>query len=57
MDFDLFVQEKFDGLDRWMKKLENANKPLYLNVPLCTAMRTNIEEAFMDDYNTLIEEE
>jgi hypothetical protein len=56
MDFEIFVQEKFDGIDRWMKRMENANKPFFIPPKLCQNMRKNIEEAFMHDNNTLIEE-
>ena len=40
-----------------MKRLEQANKPFYINSKLYQKMRSTIEEAFMFEYNILIEEE
>jgi hypothetical protein len=54
--FEKFIEENFQRLDIWIKKVERCNKPRYINPSLCQKIRKNIENAFSYDFNVIIEE-
>ena len=55
-NFEDLVEEKLDALDMWIKKIEKANKPFHIQATLYNDIRKYIEQAFLYDFNLLIEE-
>lgn len=58
-DFSGLLMEKNDGLDLWIKKLQQANSTLYqLYIPadLYLSVSETVEEAFKNDHNLILEE-
>ena len=55
-NFDDLIEEKLDELDMWIKKIEKSNKPYYIKPTLYNDIRSNVEEAFLYDFNLLVEE-
>ena len=39
-----------------MKKLEKSNQPAFINYQMYSTIRDNLEDSFMTDPNTIIEE-
>lgn len=54
--FDALIEAKMDGLDWWVKKIEKSNKPLHINPRLYHSMTKTVRDAFMFDFNLIIEE-
>jgi len=54
--FDDFIEQKLDALDIWIKKIEKSNKPMHIQPTLYNDIRKYVEQAFMFDFNLLIEE-
>ena len=55
-NFDDLIEEKLDSLDMWIKKIEKSNKPFHIQPTLYNDIRNNVEEAFLYDFNLLVEE-
>jgi len=55
-NFDDLIEEKLDELDMWIKKIEKSNKPFHIQPTLYNDIRSNVEDAFLYDFNLLIEE-
>lgn len=55
-DFAELIEEKLDSLDMWIKKIENSNKPYYINPILYNQIRSFVVNAFLYDFNLVIEE-
>ena len=47
---------KLEDLDLWINKLQRSNKPLHLPPLLYSQIRSYVRDAFMYDFNILIEE-
>ena len=54
--YEQLVTEKFWGLEAWIVKVERSNSPLSLNPAHLLAIRKNLEDAFLYDFNVIIEE-
>lgn len=54
--FEDLLNEKLDGLDMWVKKIEKSNEPLHLQPRLYNDIRKYVEQAYKYDFNLLIEE-
>jgi len=54
--FDDLIVEKLDELDMWIKKIEKSNKPYHIMPTLYNDIRNNVEEAFLYDFNLIVEE-
>ena len=54
--FDDLIDEKFDALDSWLKKIEKSNKPFHIQPTLYNDIRKYVEQAFYFDFNLVIEE-
>ena len=55
-NFDELIEEKLDELDMWIKKIEKSNKPFHIIPTLYNDIRNNVEEAFLFDFNLIVEE-
>ena len=55
-NFDDLIEEKLDSLDMWIKKIEKSNKPFHIQPTLYNDIRKYVEQAFMYDFNLVIEE-
>lgn len=55
-NFDDLIEEKLDQLDMWIKKIEKSNKPFHIQPILYNDIRKYVEQAFMYDFNLVIEE-
>ena len=55
-NFDDLIEEKLDSLDMWIKKIEKSNKPFHIQPTLYTDIRKYVEQAFLYDFNLVIEE-
>lgn len=55
-NFDDLIEEKLDSLDMWIKKIEKSNKPYHIQPTLYNDIRKYVEQAFMYDFNLVIEE-
>jgi hypothetical protein len=55
-NFDDLIEEKLDTLDMWIKKIEKSNKPFHIQPTLYNDIRKYVEQAFMYDFNLVIEE-
>lgn len=55
-NFDDLIEEKLDQLDMWVKKIEKSNKPFHIQPILYADIRKYVEQAFMYDFNLVIEE-
>ena len=54
--FDDLIEEKLDSLDMWIKNIEKSNKPFHIQPSLYNDIRNYVEQAFMFDFNLVIEE-
>ena len=54
--FDDIVFGHMTNLDGWLLKIQKAGHPYYLPKHLCTEIVKDIEEAFLFDFNIIIEE-
>ena len=54
--FDDLLNDKLDGLDMWVKKIEKSNYPSHLQPRLYNDIRKYVEQAYKYDFNLLIEE-
>ena len=50
------VTNKFWDLEAWIVRIELSNQPLSIEPAHLLAIRKNLEEAFLYDYNMIIEE-
>ena len=55
-NFDDLIEDKLDSLDMWIKKIEKSNKPFHIQPTLYNDIRNYVEQAFMYDFNLVIEE-
>ncbi len=55
-NFDDLIEGKLDSLDLWIKKIEKSNKPFYIQSNLYNDIRIYVEQAFLYDFNLIIEE-
>jgi len=55
-NFDDLIEEKLDSLDMWIKKIEKSNKPFHIQPTLYNDIRKYVEQAFLFDFNLVIEE-
>ena len=55
-NFDDLIEDKLDSLDMWIKKIEKSNKPFHIQPTLYKDIRKYVEQAFMYDFNLVIEE-
>jgi hypothetical protein len=55
-NFDDLIEEKLDSLDMWIKKIEKSNKPYHIQPTLYNDIRKYVEQAFLYDFNLVIEE-
>ena len=55
-NFDDLIEDKLDSLDMWIKKIEKSNKPFHIQPTLYNDIRKYVEQAFMYDFNLVIEE-
>lgn len=55
-NFDDLIEQKLDQLDMWIKKIEKSNKPFHIQPTLYNDIRKYVEQAFMYDFNLVIEE-
>jgi hypothetical protein len=54
--FEDLIDEKLSKLDVWIKKIERSNKPKYLPVWMYKSIRQVVKDAFLYDFNLIIEE-
>ena len=54
--FEDLIEGKLDVLDMWIKKIEKSNKPYHIQPTLYNDIRRYIEEAYLYDFNLVIEE-
>jgi hypothetical protein len=54
--FDVLMQDRFDLLRQWVKKIERSDKPNYINPVLYMQINQQIQDALENDFNLLIEE-
>lgn len=54
--FEDMINERLDKLDLWIRKLEVANKDKHLPNSLYQEIKKNVEIAFINDFNLLIED-
>lgn len=54
--FEDLLNEKLDGLDMWVKKIEKSNHPLHLQPKLYNDIRKYVEQAYKYDFNLIVEE-
>jgi len=54
--FEELVDERLQKLDAWIKKVERANNPKFLPTWLYKSIRQFVHDAFLYDYNMIIEE-
>jgi len=54
--FEALIEEKLDSLDMWIKKIEKSNKPYHIQPTLYNDIRRYVEQAFLYDFNLVIEE-
>lgn len=54
--FEDLIDIKLDSLDTWIKKIEKSNKPYHIQPKLYNDIRNYVEEAFLYDFNLIIEE-
>lgn len=55
-NFDDLIEYKLDTLDMWIKKIEKSNKPYHIQPTLYSDIRKYVEQAFLYDFNLVIEE-
>ena len=55
-NFESLIDEKLSLLDIWIKKIERSNKPYYIPPDLYTNIKQYVHDAFMYDFNLIIEE-
>ena len=55
-NFDDLIEQKLDTLDMWIKKIEKSNKPFHIQPTLYSDIRKYVEQAFLYDFNLVIEE-
>ena len=55
-NFEDLIDEKLDQLDMWIKKIEKSNKPFHIQPYLYNDIKQYINQAFLYDYNLVIEE-
>lgn len=55
-NFDDLIEQKLDSLDMWIKKIEKSNKPFHIQPTLYNDIRKYVEQAFLYDFNLVIEE-
>ena len=54
--FDAFIEEKIEGLDFLMKKIEKQRVPFSFSPVLYNDVRKYVEQAYLYDFNLIIEE-
>lgn len=54
--FDDLIEEKLENLDKWIKKIEKSNYPYHIQPTLYCDIRKYVEQAFLFDFNLIIEE-
>lgn len=54
--FEDLIDEKMQSLDFWIKKIERSNKPLHIQPDLYYNIQTFVSNAFLHDFNMIIEE-
>ena len=55
-NFDDLIEGKLDSLDMWIKKIEKSNRELHIQPSLYNDIREYVEQAFLHDFNLVIEE-
>ena len=55
-DFPVFVSEKFSQYESWLSQLEKANERKSIQPHLLKTIRKRLEDAFIFDFNMIIEE-
>ena len=55
-NFNDLIEEKLNSLDIWIKKLEKSNSMVHIQPNLYNDIRKYVENAFMYDFNLVIEE-
>jgi hypothetical protein len=54
--FEDLINMRMDELDMWMLRLETSNNGIKIKNTLYRAIKKNVQDAFIYDYNMLIEE-
>lgn len=54
--FDILIEQRLAMLDIWIKKIEKSNKPLHINSQLYKSIGGYIRDAFLFDFNLIVEE-
>ena len=54
--FSALVNSKLEPLQLWIQKIQVSNRPYYLDPLLYKKIVQNVEDAFFDDFNMIIEE-
>ena len=55
-DFMHLAQKRMDQMHEWLIKLQRKGEGAYLNVATYSNIDYNIEEAFLKDFNMIVEE-
>lgn len=55
-NFETLLDSKLGELDIWIKKIEKSNRPFYIPPELYANIKKYVEEAFLHDFNMVIEE-
>ena len=55
-DFPVFVSKKFSQYESWLSQLEKANERKSIQPRLLITIRKRLEDAFIFDFNMIIEE-
>jgi hypothetical protein len=54
--FQDLIDRKLEQLDKWIQKIEKSNKPFFIPPILYSQIRQYVEDAFLYDFNMIIEE-
>ena len=54
--FDDLVDQRLQDLDFWINKIERSNKPFHIPPHLYESLRNYVRDAFLHDFNLIIEE-
>jgi len=54
--YEQLIEEKFRQLVEWIVKVERSNRPKNLEPKQLLAVRKFLEEAFLYDFNVIVEE-
>lgn len=55
-NFSVYVSEKFTQYEHWLSQLEKSNNSYSIQPDLLLKIRKNLEDAFLYDFNLIIEE-